>query len=402
MTTNHVTSASILRTGATKEHRRKLLRLEQTREFVESLFGDDEHALRVLSLANGVAGVLNAATISIHAIGQAYAKLSHITPKSGTKQVDRLLSNPGIELEELLPSWLQFVLAQRGEAVIALDWTEFDDDDHATLCAYLVTTHGRATPLVWKTVNKSKLKGERTRIEQNLLTRIHEWIPERVGITLLADRGFGDQALYTLLEAWGWDYVIRFRGCIKVTTPSGECRSAEAWLPPTGRATMLRDVAVTNDKNPIAAVVVTHDKRMKEPWCLATSLAKWSARDVVKLYAKRFTIEATFRDVKDLHFGMGLRATHIRDANRRDRLLLLVAVAHALLTLLGAAAEEAGLDRYLKVNTVKRRTHSLFRQGCYWYDCIPSMREDWLRPLMAAFDRIVRDHAALGACFGLI
>jgi hypothetical protein len=36
------------------------------------------------------------------------------------------------------------------------------------------------------------------------------------------------------------------------------------------------------------------------------------------------------------------------------------------------------------VNTVKRRTHSLYRQGLYWYDCIPTMREDWLRPLTSA------------------
>jgi hypothetical protein len=346
--------------------------------------------------------VLRAATISIHAIGQAYASLAKIKPKSGTKQVDRLLSNCGVDLATLLPSWLAFVLGARDEAVIAIDWTEFDDDDHATLCAYLVTSHGRATPLVWKTVTKSMLKGNRTAAEHDLLTRIHDWVPERVGITLLADRAFGDQVLYTLLEAWGWDYAIRFRGVIKVTSAAGECRAASEWVPATGRATMLRGVAVTNDQNPIPAVVVTHDKRMKEPWCIATSLSKWSARDVVKLYAKRFTIELTFRDVKDLHFGMGLRATHIRDANRRDRLLLLVAVAHALLTLLGAAAEDSGLDRYLKANTVKRRTHSLFRQGSYWYECIPTMREEWLRPLMTSFDRIVRDHATLSACFGMI
>jgi hypothetical protein len=29
------------------------------------------------------------------------------------------------------------------------------------------------------------------------------------------------------------------------------------------------------------------------------------------LYARRFTIEETFRDLKDNHFGMGLSATHI-------------------------------------------------------------------------------------------
>ncbi len=80
-------------------------------------------------------------------------------------------------------------------------------------------------------------------------------------------------------------------------------------------------------------VVLLTDRGFKEAWCLAT----------------RFTIEETFRDIKDNHFGMGLSATHIHDAGRRDRLLLLAAIAHALLTLLGAAREEAGLDRYLKV-----------------------------------------------------
>jgi hypothetical protein len=89
------------------------------------------------------------------------------------------------------------------------------------------------------------------------------------------------------------------------------------------------------------------------------------------------TIEETFRDEKDLHFGLGLSATHIKDAARRDRLLFLVALAHALLTLLGAASEETGLDRTLKANTSKKRTHSLFRQGSYWYHAMPNMRDDW-------------------------
>ena len=46
-------------------------------------------------------------------------------------------------------------------------------------------------------------------------------------------------------------------------------------------------------------------------------------------------------------------------------MLMLLAIAQALLTLLGAASERTGMDAYLKANTVKRRTHSLFRQGSY-------------------------------------
>jgi hypothetical protein len=123
---------------------------------------------------------------------------------------------------------------------------------------------------------------------------------------------------------------------------------------------------------------------------------------VVKLYGRRFTIEETFRDQKDLHFGISLKATHIKKPKRRDWLLMIAAIAQTLITLLGAAAEAAGLDRHLKANTVKRRTHSLFRQGLSWYGAIPNMRRDWLVDLVAAFDRIIREHALFREVFGAI
>ena len=122
----------------------------------------------------------------------------------------------------------------------------------------------------------------------------------------------------------------------------------------------------------------------------------------MKLYGKRFTTEENFRDTKDIKFGLGLSATHIGTPERRDRLLLLCAVSQALLTLLGAACERTGLDKRLKVNTAKKRTHSLFRQGLYWYAAIPNMPDDWLRPLMDAFTCILQEHAILCAIYGVI
>ena len=122
----------------------------------------------------------------------------------------------------------------------------------------------------------------------------------------------------------------------------------------------------------------------------------------MKLYGKRFTIEETFRDTKDVHFGMGLKATHIGDSSRRDRLLLLGAIAHALLTLLGAAGEKAGLDRLLKANTSKKRQLSLYNQGRFWYDALPNMPDERLIPLMEAFDEVLRDHEIFREIFGVI
>ncbi len=68
----------------------------------------------------------------------------------------------------------------------------------------------------------------------------------------------------------------------------------------------------------------------------------------------------------------GLSLLRITRPDRRDRLLLLNAFAVHLLTMLGTAGEELGMDRHLRSGTSKRRTHSLFRQGCMRNELIPT------------------------------
>lgn len=395
------TSAPLLETASSRRKAAPRLSPQRVHEFVGELLDDDVHAARVYSFANGVVGVIHAAALGIHVIGRGLADAMGLDPKHAIKQVDRLLSNPGIAVWQWFQQWVSFVVAAREEIVVALDWTEFDKDDHAVIALYLLTSHGRATPLIWKTVRKSELKARRNEHECSVIERLHEILPERVDITVLADRGFGDQKLFTMLEMLGWRYAIRFRGVIKVTH-AGRTMAAKDWVPASGHAKMLRDVGITEDKNPIGAVVVKHQKGMKEPWCIATNRVDLGAQGVVKLYAKRFTIEETFRDMKDNHFGMGLSATHIGVPARRDRLLLLGAISHALLSLLGAAGEACGLDRTLKANTSKTRTMSLFNQGCCWYRMIPNMREERLLPLMKAFGELVQRHAAFSQIFGVL
>lgn len=373
----------------------------QIEAFVDDLLGDDVHATRVLSFARGVVGLIHAAALGVHAIGRGLADALGLDPKHAIKQVDRLLSNSGIAVWDWLAQWVDFVVAERKELLVALDWTEFDKDDQATIALYLITTHGRATPLLWKTVRKSELKNRRTKYELEVIERLHEILADDVDVTVLADRGFGDQKFFVHLDLIGWWYAIRFRQNTNVTH-EGETKHAGEWVPASGHAKMLRCVAITADATPIPAVVLKHQKGMKEAWCIATNRAQLTAAEVVSLYARRFTIEETFRDIKDNHFGMGLSVTRISTPERRDRLLLMAAMSQALLTLLGAAGEACGLDRTLKANTVKKRTMSLYNQGCCWYRAIPNMREERLLPLMRAFGKLIADHAAFREIFGVI
>ena len=222
--------------------------------------------------------------------------------------------------------------------------------------------------------------------------------PAGCRVTILADRGFGDQKLFAYLGTLGFDYVIRFRGNIHVTDASGMTRPAAAWVGKGGRARKLRDARVTAKGQQVGAVVCVHAKGMKEPWCLATSLREAMAATLVNHYAKRWTIEPQFRDTKDLQFGMGLSATRIGEPMRRDRLLLISAFATALLTLLGDGWRKSWDGPPAEVQyQFKTHTHSLFRQGCMLYDLIPNMPEHRLLPLIQKFNEAVSTAAAFSS-----
>jgi hypothetical protein len=388
--------------STTRRKGRKVSRMF-VEDFTRDLLPGELHEKRVQSLAAGVHGVLYAASLSVSAIGKGYAAANDGSAKHGVKQVDRLLSNAKLSVSDVFATWVPFVVGDREELVVAFDWTEFDRDKQSTIAACLVTKHGRATPLVWMSESAALLKdGGRTDLETLALMRLRDVLPPGRKVTLIADRGFGDHELYALLLEWEWDFVIRFRDCIHVTDASGETRTAKAWGSSTGRAKMLKNVEVTHQRQPIPAIVTVHAKAMKEPWALATSRADLSATDVVKLYGRRFSIEETFRDLKDARYGLGMVSHRIKNPQRRDRLFLLFAITHALLTLLGEASERSGYDRTLKANTSKKRTHSLFTQGRYLFDAIPNMRDERLRPIMEHFDQIVREHAVFRELFGVL
>jgi hypothetical protein len=361
-------------------------RFDDVRLFISELYGPDLHAKRVASLAGATLGVMTAASLAVAMIGHALAQARGLVTKHAVKQVDRLLSNDSVNVWDSFARWVPHQIAGRQDILVAMDWTDFDHDDQSTLVLSLVTSHGRAAPLLWLSVWKEELKNRRNDYEDACLRRLAELIPPGCRVTILADRGFGDQKLFVFLGELGFDYVIRFRGNIHVTDVDGQTRQAAAWVGKGGRARKLRDARVTAKGQQVGAVVCVHAKGMKEPWCLATSQREATAATLVNHYARRWTIEPQFRDTKDLQFGMGLSSTRIGEPMRRDRLLLISAFATALLTLLGAVGESLGMDRLLKSNTSKTRTHSLFRQGCMLYDLIPNMPEHRLLPLIQKFN----------------
>ena len=149
------------------------------------------HAKRVLSLANATLGVISTASLAVNTIGQGLALARGRMTKHAVKQVDRLLSNPGIDVDAALRHWVPHVVGPRTAINVAMDWTEFDADGQATIMLSLMTRHGRATPLVWLTVDKSTLKDRRNEYEYQALVRLADALPADVTVCIVADRGLG-------------------------------------------------------------------------------------------------------------------------------------------------------------------------------------------------------------------
>ena len=83
-----------------------------------------------------------------------------------------------------------------------------------------------------------------------------------------------------------------------------------------------------------------------------------------------------------------MKKARIGDIQRRDRLFLLSAIAIILLTLMGAASEVIGFDRYIKANTSPKRTHSLFTQGRILLKLMPRLAGQWQNSLIQAIENL--------------
>ncbi len=221
----------------------------QVHRSLVGLFDGDMHAKRVESLANATLGVVRTGSLAVSTIGHGLALARGLTSKHAIKQVDRLLSNEGIDIDAALRHWVPYVVGPRTSINVAIDWTEFDADGQATVMLSLLTRHGRATPLLWLTVDTSTLKNRRNEYEYQGLVRLADALPTEMKVCIVADRGFGDHKLYQVpTEELKFDYVIRFRGNIHVTAADGEMRTAADWVGRGGRARVLRDALVTAER----------------------------------------------------------------------------------------------------------------------------------------------------------
>jgi hypothetical protein len=288
--------------------------------------------------------------------------LGHCLASSWQRRCQRWLSNRRIDVEVLygpLIVWAIQHWQNPGHTLhLALDttmlWNRF------CVVVVSVVAHGRAIPLLWQTLEHPSASVSAS-VSIALLEKAEQLLSGFGAITLLADRAFPcDELLSWFRGRSRWSYVMRLRGDTEIqgtAAPLG-CQVRHLHLR-RGQCRGFRGVRLWADGSQSVNLVIAHPTGLsvEEPWFLISNRAP--DLDLVWSYEKRFCCEQLFRDQKSGVFH--LAGSGLRDPQRIDRLLLVVAIAVLACSLQGYALSLAGHRR--QVDPHWKRGMSFLRIG---------------------------------------
>jgi hypothetical protein len=245
-----------------------------------------------------------------------------------------------------------------GRAVyLILDPTDLD----AERCTVMIMLayHGRALPLIWMSF---EMKPGMIQDSVTLLfTELSRWLPPGVKVYLLADREFHGVDMLDLIDQQGWMPIVRGKGTTTATLADGTQRPLNAWAPPVGETRFHQEVWLTAEQfGPVsvsASCAPAQPGKDLDPWFIISM--EPAGPSILRIYAKRFWIEETFRDFKGYGFHLG--DSGVQDPERLDRLVLMIALACWWVLSIGIWLHRMGLRQ--EVDRARHSKLSLFQLG---------------------------------------
>jgi len=346
------------------------------------------HAVRAAALLGAVRALLTSRRLILIELARAWPGAERV--RAPLKCLDRLLGNihlqqERVELYAAMADWL----IRHDRPIIVIDWSELRDDNRWHVLRAGIPVGGR-TLTILEQVYPQSLQGS-PRAEKPFLKQLQTLLPPNIKPILVTDAGFRSP-WFRAVSKLGWDYVgrLRHRTLIKLECTGGwfdnrllyarASRTARRFSnvtlvadapwssdlvlyqrPKRGRYCLTRRGARSQSRRSVKA-----EARERDPWLLVTSpgLADLTAKRIVKIYAKRMQIEASFRDLKCARYGCAFDYSLTR---RPDRLLILLLI-HALATFVAwlmAMSLTSDTDVMLGgiISNRARRHYSLLRLG---------------------------------------
>lgn len=233
----------------------------------------------------------------------------------------RLLSTGQLRSDRELGPFARDALRMAGSGgqtvVLAMDQTDLSD--RFAILMVSVRWGERALPLAWCVEEGAANLGFES--QRELLDKIREWLPPGARPLLLADRFYGTVELLRYVRSVGWAYRIRLKSNFSVDTGQGEL-TTPGELAQGRRECYLPQVTLFAEGLP-TAIGILHEPGHPEPWIIAMDCPPTRAR--VLDYGLRWGIEPLFSDLKSR--GFELAESHLQQAQRLDKMLLIMALA---------------------------------------------------------------------------
>ena len=291
---------------------------------------------QVKTLSVLVYAAMETVRLTLAELGRTVARQRGQSVKHCIKRVDRFLGNGRIEPGVAMSGWIRWLVRPGRRVLISMDWVDIRQWHCLVLAARI---RGRAVPLLWAIYRHEQLYRSQNNLEYGLLRLLRSHLPDEADVVILADRGFGRTEMARTCQKLGFDYIIRIVPDVWIEHPDF-CGKLLDLPVRRGTQRMLRNVSYRKTRPIEQHVAVLWPAAEDQPWFLMTNVPRLRAKRLSRIYGRRMTIEEYFRDCKSKRNGYALRLTMIRDRQRLERLLLVLAMAYWLLLAVGLYARK--------------------------------------------------------------
>lgn len=309
-----------------------------------------------------------------------------IQQNSRRRHIQRFLSLNKLSVVLLWFPLIQQIMARHitkgKQLIIALDRTQWKENN---ILMASVIYQKRALPIFWILLDK---KGTSDLRKQQIVLRPVIKLFKAYKLVIIGDREFHSVELAHWLHRQRVNFVFRqkkdttFRQNRQKFKPLSQVKISP------GMKQFLSKITLTQKKGFGRFNLAIYWKRKykgkqeQSPWYLLTNLP--DCETAVKIYGKRFGIEAMFKDCKTGGYNLeGSQAS----SDRLVRLILLIALAMSAAWLQGQHTSTLGKSSYIcrqKETHRTRRRHSNFWIGLYGQNWIAAFHlcQEWVEQLL--------------------
>lgn len=274
-------------------------------------------------------------------------------PSSSYKRIQRFLRHFDLPLSELAEPLIR-LMKLKPPFVVVIDRTEwkFGSVWHNIL-TLSVASEEVAVPILWRFLKRKgcSYDSEREEIMQDFL----RMFPATDIRYVCADREFASRAWLEFLTREKVSYRLRIKANHALTDKRGRAMKARKIL----QTARVGETVVCRRRRKLWGqyrVCVTGRKRADGE--LLILISNEPSKDMIEQYRRRWQIETLFGCLKSR--GFDLEATHLRDSERLEKLLGLLALAVCWSWLAG---EKIRQTNSITIKKHGRRAKSIFRVG---------------------------------------